>query len=334
MKVLIYSARDFEIPYLEAANKNRHQLEFTNESMCSKTAMKAVGYDAVCIFSADEACFLTIEKLKDFNVKYITLRSVGYDNVNLRAAERLGIKVANIPAYSPHAIAEHAVSLLLNINRRIIESNRRFKRFNFKLDGLIGMDLHQKTVGLVGTGKIGSVMAKIMYGFGCKLLGYDLEKDEELETNFGLEYCSLEQLCEQSHIISIHVPLNAETHYLINDELFYMMRSDVIIINTARGAIINTEHLIEALKENRIGAYGSDVYENEKGVFFKDLSQQIPDDLNLIQLNALPNVLLTGHHAYLTEEALTNIADQTFQNLDKWAAGEPCPNELTQHETN
>jgi D-lactate dehydrogenase len=330
MKVLIYSARDFEIPYLEAANNSRHQLEFTNESLCSKTAMQAVGYDAVCIFSADEACFLTIEKLKDFNVKYITLRSVGYDNVNLRAAKRLGIKVANIPSYSPHAIAEHAVSLLLNLNRRIIESNRRFKRFNFKLDGLIGMDLHQKTVGIVGTGKIGSVMAKIMHGFGCKLLGYDLEKDEELETNFGLEYCSLEQLCEQSHIISIHVPLNAETHYLINDELFYMMKSDVIIINTARGAIINTEHLIEALKENRIGAYGSDVYEHEKGVFFKDYSQQIPDDLSLIQLNALPNVLLTGHHAYLTEEALTNIADQTFQNLDRWAAGESCPNELTQ----
>lgn len=328
MKVLIFSARDFEKPYLKKANNKRHILTFTKESLSSKTAIQAFGYDAICIFSADEACFLTLEKLKECGVKQITLRSVGYDNVNLRAAERIGIKIANIPAYSPHAIAEHAVSLLLNLNRKISESNRRFKRFNFKLEGLIGMDLNQKTIGVIGTGRIGSVMAKIMYGFGCKLLGYDIEKNEILEKLYQLEYCSLEQLCEQSDIISIHLPLNEDTHYLINEDLLYKMSDKVIIINTARGAVVNTDHLIEALKAKRIGAYGSDVYENERGIFFKDLSEHIPDDTRLIQLNAFPNVLMTGHHAYLTDEALTNIAEETINNLNDWANGQKCKNEI------
>lgn len=329
MKVLIFSARDFEIPYLKKANNKHHKLTFTKESLSSKTAMLAIGYDAICIFSADEACFLTLEKLKEFGVKHITLRSVGYDNVNLRAAERLGIKIANIPVYSPHAIAEHAVSLLLNLNRKISESNRRFKRFNFKIDGLIGKDLNQKTIGIIGTGRIGSVMAKILYGFGCKLLGYDIKKNKTLENSYNLEYCSLDQLCEQSEVISIHVPLNEDTHYLIDEELLHKMKDDVIIINTARGAVVNTDHLIEALKEKRIGAYSSDVYENERGIFFQDLSQNIPDDTKLIQLNAFPNVLMTGHHAYLTDEALTNIAEATITNLNEWANGQKCKNEIT-----
>jgi D-lactate dehydrogenase len=179
MKVLVYSAKDFEIPYIEQANNKKHKLTFTKDALSSETTMQSVGYDAISMFSADEADFITIEKLKDFGVKYITLRSVGHDNVNLRSASRLNIRVANVPAYSPHAIAEHAVTLLLAVNRKLIESNFRVSHYNFNLDNLVGFDLNKKTVGIIGTGKIGSVMSKIMNGFGCKLLGYDIEENSD-----------------------------------------------------------------------------------------------------------------------------------------------------------
>ncbi|MBO6607475.1 2-hydroxyacid dehydrogenase [Psychroserpens sp.] len=329
MKVLVYSAKAFEIPYLEKANLNKHQLTFIEDALSSETAMQAIGYDAISLFSADDANFLNLELLKEFGVKYITLRSVGFDNVNLKAAERLGIRVANVPAYSPYAIAEHGVSLLLALNRHLIDSNRRFKHYNFNLDNLVGIDLNQKKVGIIGTGNIGSVMVKIMHGFGCKLLGFDISEDQKLVETYGLRYTNLKTLCEQSDIISLNVPLNSETHYLINEDLLFLMKKDVIIINTARGAVVNTEHLLEALKSKRIGAYGADVFENERGIFFKDRSNEIPDDDLLMQLNAYPNVLITGHHAFLTEEALTNIAETTIWNLDQWMKGLETENELT-----
>lgn len=329
MKVLVYSSKEFEIPYLEKANNKKHRLTFIKDALSSETAMKAVGYDAVSIFSADEACFITIEKLKDFGVKYIALRSVGHDNVNLRAASRLNIRVANVPAYSPYAIAEHAVALLLTLNRRLVESNFRVKRYNFNLNNLVGIDLNEKTVGIIGTGKIGAVMTKIMHGFGCNLLGYDIEENSNLTKLYNLRYTSLQDLCEQSDIISLHVPLNSETHQLINEELISEMKDGVIIINTARGSVINTEDVIDGLKKGKIGGLGIDVYENEKGIFFNDHSHDIPNDERLIVLNAFPNVLISGHHAFLTEEALTNIADTTIYNLDRWNTGKETENELT-----
>jgi len=329
MKVLVYSSKEFEIPYLEKANNKKHRLTFIKDALSSETAMKAVGYDAVSIFSADEACFITIEKLKDFGVKYIALRSVGHDNVNLRAASRLNIRVANVPAYSPYAIAEHAVALLLTLNRRLVESNFRVKRYNFNLNNLVGIDLKEKTVGIIGTGKIGSVMTKIMHGFGCNLLGYDIEENRNLTKLYNLRYTSLQDLCEQSDIISLHIPLNSETHQLINEELISEMKDGVIIINTARGSVINTEDVIDGLKKGKIGGLGIDVYENEKGIFFNDHSHDIPNDERLIVLNAFPNVLISGHHAFLTEEALTNIADTTIYNLDRWNTGKETENELT-----
>jgi len=330
MKVLVYSAKDFEIPYLEQANKRKHSLTFIKDSLSSKTTMKAVGYDAISVFSADEADFITIEKLKDFGVKYITLRSVGHDNVNLRTAKRLNIRVANVPAYSPYAIAEHAVALLLALNRKLIESNFRVSHYNFNLDNLVGFDLHEKTVGIVGTGKIGTVMSKIMHGFGCKLLGFDLEENKDLINTYNMQYTTLENLCNKADIISLHVPLNTETYQLINEELIYEMKDSVILINTARGSIINTKDVIKGIKKGKIGALGIDVYENEKGIFFKDRSQNVPDDDLLLKLNAMPNVLITGHHAFLTEEALTNIADTTIYNLDCWESGQETENELTE----
>ena len=330
MKTLIYSAKDFEIPYLEVANKKTHNLTFIKDSLSSQSAMKAVGFEAISIFSADDACFLTIEKLKDFGVKYIALRSVGYDNVNLRAASRLGIKVANVPAYSPFAIAEHAASLLLTLNRKIIESNRRVKQFNFDLNNLIGFDLNNKTVGIIGTGKIGSVMTKIMSGFGCNIIAHDTYENKDLVKAYNMKYVPLKKLCQEADIISIHVPLNAETHYLIDEDLIEEMRSGVLIINTARGAILNTQAVINGLKKGIIGGIGIDVYENEKDIFFKNRSQDFPDDDLFIKLNAIPNVLITGHQAFLTEEALAQIAETTIYNLDCWKEGKETKNELTE----
>lgn len=330
MKVLVFSAKEFEIPYLEKANKGKHQLTFTKEALSSKTAMTAVGYEAISIFSADEVCFLTIEKLNSFGVKYITLRSVGYDNVNLRAASRSNIRVANVPAYSPYAIAEHAVSLLLALNRKLIESNQRVEHFNFDQNHLIGFDLNNKTVGIVGTGRIGSVMTKIMHGFGCKVIAYDIEENKDLINKYNINYVTLKELCEESDIISLHVPLNTDTHQLIDEDVIALMKPGVVIINTARGSILNTKHVIDGLLDGRIGTLGIDVYENEKGIFFKDRSQNIPNDDLLLKLNAMPNVLITGHHAFLTEEALTNIAETTIYNLDCWETGKETENELTE----
>jgi D-lactate dehydrogenase len=329
MKVLVFSSKDFEIPYLEKANNKKHQLTFIKDALSSETAMKAIGYDAVSIFSADEACFITIEKLNDFGVKYITLRSVGYDNVNLRAASRLGIKVANVPEFSPYAIAEHAVALVLALNRKLIESNFRVNHFNFNLNDLVGFDLNNTTVGIIGTGRIGTVMCKIMHGFGCQLIGYDIEENTQLTEHYDLQYTTLQDLCAQADIISLHVPLNSDTHQLINEELISEMKNGVIIINTARGAIINTEHVIDGLINGKIGALGIDVYENERDIFFRDHSQKIPNDDLLLRLNALPNVLITGHQAFLTDDALTNIAETTIENLDCWNSEKETDNELT-----
>ena len=329
MKVLVFSAKKFEIPYLESANKRKHKLTFIDDALSSETAMKAIGFDGISIFSADDASDLVIEKLKDFKIKFISLRSVGYDNVNLNTASRLKIKVAHVPSYSPNAIAEHAVALLLALNRKLIESSQRVKRRNFDLNHLTGVDLNNKTMGIIGTGRIGSVMAKIMHGFGCKLMGHDIEVNNELVEKYNMQYMSLKDLCKGSDIISLHVPLNTNTHHLIDKYLIEKMKEGVMIINTARGAVLNTEHVINGLKDNIIGALGIDVYENEKRLFFKDHSYEYPNDDIIIKLNAIPNVLITGHHAFLTDEALTNIAETTIYNIDCWNEGKKTENELT-----
>ena len=329
MKVLIYSAKKFETPYLESANNRKHKLIFIEDALTSETAIKAVGYNAVSIFSGDNASTTVLEKLKDFGVKYITLRSVGHDNINLFTAKQLGIKVVNVPTYSPHAIAEHAVALLLTLNRKLVKSSQRVKQFNFDINNLIGFDLKNKTVGILGIGKIGSVMVKIMHGFGCELLGFDIKENKGLTNDYQLKYVSLEEICEQSDIISIHLPLNTDTHHLIEKELITLMKPSVIIVNTARGAIINTKDLIEALENKQISGLVMDVYENERKIFFKDNSLDIPKDDMLIKLNAFPNVLITGHHAFLTHEALTNIAETTIHNLDCWDNNMKTKNDLT-----
>ncbi|TDQ21942.1 2-hydroxyacid dehydrogenase [Tenacibaculum caenipelagi] len=329
MKVLVYSSKKFEVPYLEKANKGKHELTFIKEALSLKTVMLSMGYDAISIFAADEADAVILEKLNDLNIKHITLRSAGYDNVDLKTASNLNIKVANVPAYSPYAIAEHATALLLALNRKLIESNKRINNFNFTQDNLIGFDLNNKTIGIVGTGKIGSVMCKIMHGFGCKLLGYDIKESKDLVNSYQLQYVPLKTLCKEADVISLHIPLTTETHHLINDSLIYEMKEGVIIINTARGAVINTEHIIAGLEKGKIGALGIDVYEKEKGVFFSNDSQKTLEDNLLVKLIAMPNVLITGHHAFLTKEAITNIAETTIYNLNCWQENKTTENELT-----
>ncbi|WP_366142020.1 2-hydroxyacid dehydrogenase [uncultured Aquimarina sp.] len=329
MKILIYSAKDFEIPFLEKANKDVYQIKYIPERLTSETAMIALGFNVVSIFSSDDASSKVLELLKDFGVKYITLRSAGYDNIHLKTAQKLGIKVANVPEYSPNAIAEHAVALLLALNRKLVLSNEQVTSYNFSLSDLVGFDLNNKTVGIIGTGKIGKVIAKIMVGFGCKVIAQDINADKGFAKQYDIEYVTLPNLCEQSDIIMLSVPLTSETHYMINADLIQLMKREVIIINIARGAVVNTSEIAEALKWNRIAAYGADVYEYEQSLFFYDRSKDKPNDTLLQQLIDLPNVLITPHQAFATKEALTNIAETTFYNIDCWQQNRTPENELS-----
>ena len=320
--------RIFEIPFLQKANSAHHKVKYIPDALDTNTAIKAVGFEAISIFSGDDACLVVLEKLRDLGVKYITLRSTGYNNIQIKAAKRFGLQVANAPDYSPNAIAEHAVALLMAINRKIHIADRQVRSYNFEQKNLVGFDLMNKTFGIIGTGRIGSVLVKIMTGFGCKILAHDLIPNKKLVERYGVKYVNLEQIYKQSDIISINVPLNRETHYLVAETAFEIMKPEVLLINTARGAIVDTKALIKALRRNQIAGYAADVYEKEKDIFFKDNSDRGIYDDNLKTLLSLENVLITPHQAYVTKEALNNIAEITFNNLDCWAKGETCKNEL------
>ncbi|MCK0190316.1 2-hydroxyacid dehydrogenase [Arenibacter sp. F20364] len=329
MKLLVYSAKDFEVPFLINANKNIHTVSYTKDALNAETAIQAVGYKAVSIFSGDDASSVVLEKLSDLGVRYISLRSAGYNNVHLRTAQKYGLKVANVPDYSPYSIAEHAVAQLLALNRKITLADRQVHSYNFLQNNLMGFDLNGKTVGIIGTGRIGSVMAKIMHGFGCRILANDLKPDYRLVPLYDLTYTSVDQICQESDIISLHIPLTQENFYLINKQKLALMKPGVILINTARGALVETKELIAALERNSIGGYCTDVYEKEKGSFFKDNSADGIKDGQLKKLLSFPNVLLTPHQGFITKEALTNIAEITFENLNSWEEGKPCKNELS-----
>ena len=328
MKLLIYSAKKFEVPFLKLANKNNHKVTYLKEALDTETVIKAMGYKAISIFSGDDASPIVLEKLWDLGVRYITIRSSGYNNIKMKTAKRLGFKVANAPDYSPHAIAEHAVALLLAFNRKIIMANAQVHTFNFLQDDLMGFNLHGKTIGIIGTGRIGSIMAKIMRGFGCKILANDLEPNSDLVESCDVTYTTLEELCTESNIISIHVPLNYENHQFINKKNLGLMKQDAILINTARGGLVDTKEIVKALKNKKLGGYCTDVYEKEKGVFFRNNSSVDIKDGQLKTLLSFSNVLLTPHQAFLTKEALENIADITFGNIESWEQGKDCKNEL------
>lgn len=328
MRIALFSIYSFDKPIFERFKKNDNELVYFKEALSSTTVYLADGFDAIAIFTTDTADEEVLKKLFSYGVKFIALRSVGYDHVDLKVAKQLGIKVANVPEYSPFAIAEHIVAMILALNRKLIIADNRIKRHDFSLGGLTGFDLNGKTVGIIGIGKIGAVLAKILSGFGCKLLGYDQIEDNLLVDHYGLTYTSIQELCKQSDIISICLPLNNDTENIINDQLIAIMKDGVMLINTARGKIIQTKAVLDGLKSGKIGYFGMDVYENEKGIYFKDHSNKNLEDNQLALLTTYHNVLITAHQAFLTNEALEGIVTTTLKNINQWQNEGVAINEL------
>ncbi len=304
-------------------------ITFFETNLNEETARLAAGFEAVCIFVNDEVGASTIKVLAELGVRFIALRCAGFNNVDVRSAKAHGISVCRVPSYSPNAIAEHALGLILSLNRKFHRAHARVREGNFSLDGLMGFDLHGKTIGVIGTGKIGRVFISILSGFGVKILAYDKYPSTKAEAA-GAEYVSLEELYRQSDIISLHCPLTHETYHLINHYAIKSMKQGVMLINTSRGSLIDSEAVIEGLKTRKIGAVGLDVYEEEDDLFFEDLSNEVIQDDTFVRLQTFPNVLITAHQAFFTREAVDNIRDTTFENLKTLERGEVCPNMVTE----
>lgn len=313
MKAIVYSTRPFEKNLLNEANNNQHQLTLLAEPLTEKSIDLAAGNAAIVVFTNDEVSENIVKKMKELGVKYIATRSVGTDHINKKAAEEANIAIANVPSYSPHSIAEHAVMLVLALNRKLILANQRVKEFDFRLEGLTGFNLFGKTVGLIGLGTIGKVTAGIFNGFGCKVIAFDIKAEEEIP---HIKMVSLEELYANADIISLHIPATAEDKYLINSQSIAKMKKGVMLINTGRGSLIHTTHALEALNTGQLGYLGADVYENEHGLFFENHHNDAQKDPVLLQLIAHPNVIITPHQAFLTIEALKEIAAQTIKNLN------------------
>ena len=328
MKIAVFSTKSYSRPFFDAASQAYpHELIYLESRLTPETLNLAEGFDGVCVFVNDQLDAEVLRALAQHKVQIVALRCAGFNNVDLEAAKRYHIPVVRVPAYSPYAVAEHTAGLILSLNRNLHRAYSRVRDGNFSLDGLLGFDMHGRTVGIVGTGQIGTVFARIMAGFGCKLLGYDKFPNENCK-NLGLQYVELPQLFAQSDIISLHCPLTPETHHLINASSIASMKRGVMIVNTSRGAVIDTPSVIAALKNGQIGHLGLDVYEEEADVFFEDLSNQvIPDDL-LSRLLTFPNVLITGHQAFFTAEALQCIAETTLQNITDFSATGTSKNRL------
>lgn len=327
MKVLAYSIHGFDKLSLEKAAEGKHHLEFTDFQLNEETVKMADGFDAIAIFSNDKADRIILEMLSGLNIKYVALRSVGYDHVDLKAAQDFQLKVANVPGYSPHAIAEHSVALLLALVRKLHHSKLLMQLQDFRLDELVGINLHGKTAGIIGTGKIGYVFARIMNGFGCRLMAHDPVQQPESD-EFHIEYTDLNTLLEQSDIISIYAPLNEETRYMISHSQFELMKEGAILINAARGPIVDTKALIKYLENGKLAGACLDVYEHEKGLYFNDHRNDILKDETFSHLRSFPNVVMTGHQAFLTQEAINEIAAKTIQNLNQWENAGKSENDL------
>lgn len=328
MKIAVYSTKSYDRKYLELVNvKYNFDLEFFDFMLSKRTAKMAEGCQAVCIFVNDNADREVLTELAQIGVKIIALRCAGFNNVDLEAAKELGLSVVRVPAYSPEAVAEHTVGLMLTLNRRIHRAYQRTREANFSLEGLIGFNMHGRTVGVIGTGKIGLAVMRILKGFGMHILCYDPFKNPAAE-ELGATYVSLDELYAHSHVITLHCPATPENYHLLNAEAFKKMKDGVMIINTSRGTLIDTQAAIEALKSRKIGALGMDVYENERDLFFEDKSNEVILDDIFRRLSSCHNVLLTGHQAFLTEEALTSISDVTLSNIHALVTNQPCANLL------
>ena len=328
MKTAIFSTKSYDRKFLEAANsKYNHELLFFEPRLTYDTTALGMGFPCVCVFINDLLDEETLQILASGGTKLIATRSAGFNHIDLNAAAALGMTVVRVPAYSPYAVAEHTVGLILTLNRKIHRAYNRVREGNFSLDGLMGFDIHNRTVGIIGTGKIGLIVAQILKGFGCNLLAYDLYTNPESEI-LGMKYVDLPELFAASDIISLHCPLTPQTHHLIDKEALNLMKPGVMLINTSRGALIDTQAVIDALKTRRIGCLGLDVYEQESELFFEDLSDQVIEDDVFQRLLTFPNVLITGHQAFFTEEAIANIADTTLSNITDFELGRACTNEV------
>ncbi|MCA4897872.1 MAG: 2-hydroxyacid dehydrogenase [Bacteroidota bacterium] len=313
MKIFFFSAKPYDKVFFDRENQRYgFEIEYQETHLGPHIVNIVEGAEAVCVFVNDKLTAEVIATLAKQGVKTIALRCAGFNNVNLEAARKHNISVCRVPAYSPEAVAEHAVAMLLTMNRKTHKAYNRVREQNFALNGLLGYNLHGKTVGVIGTGKIGKAFIKIMQGFGCSVLAHDIYPDATLQ---AVNYCTLDELLKKSDIISLHCPLTPENHYLINQKTLSLMKPGVTIVNTSRGGLINTVDIIAALKTRKVGALCIDVYEQEEKLFFRDLSSNIIDDDNIQRLMSFPNVLITAHQAFFTEEALTEIAQVTLNSI-------------------
>jgi D-lactate dehydrogenase len=329
MKVAVFNTRNYDCQFLDAANaKGNHELIYFETALEPKTALLADSCSAICAFVNDDLGAETLQLLAAQGIRFIALRCTGFNNVDLQAAAELGIQVARVTLYSPYSVAEHAVALILMLNRKLYRAYNRVRDDNFSLEGLMGFDLYGRTVGIVGTGKIGRVFGQIMQGFGCHLLGYDPYPNPEFEAIGDARYVSLEELLANSNIISLHCPLTKENYYLINQKAIAQMKPGTMLINTSRGKLIDTKAAIEGIKLGKIGYLGIDVYEEEDSLFFQDLSDTIIQDDTFQLLQSFPNVIVTGHQAFFTSDAISQICETTIANLSDFEAGRPCPNLL------
>lgn len=329
MKIAIFSAKSFDEQFFNRANRQyKYKLFFYEDSLSPNKVVLAKGFPVVNCFITDNINAEVIKYLSENGTRLLTLRSAGFNHVDLKAAKQYQLTVARVPAYSPAAVAEFAVGLILSLNRKIHRAYNRVRENNFSLEGLMGFDLQGKTVGIIGTGKIGGIFCRIMHGFGMNLLGYDPVKNSNC-LPMGLTYTSLDELYRRCDIISLHCPLNTETYHLIDAPALEKMKPGVMLINTGRGGLINASALINALKSKKLGALGMDVYEEEEGMFFHDLSSEIIQDDIFARLQTFPNVLITSHQAFFTVEALTHIAETTLKNVADYERGELRENLIT-----
>jgi len=327
MQVLFYSTHKFEKEYLKEFICDQ-KLLLLETRLTLETARLAQGSQAVSIFVNDDASAPVLQKLSEAGVKYVALRSAGFNHVDLSEAAALGMRVGRVPEYSPAAIAEHTVALMLALNRKLVRASNRVRDLNFSLDGLTGFDMAGKTVGVIGTGKIGSVVVRILNGFDCKILAFDPHQNEELKVRYNVNYTDCMRLCEQSDIITLHLPLTKQSRYIISKACIDSMKPGAMLINTSRGGLVNTKEVIDALKTGKIGYFGMDVYEEEEGLFFEDHSDDILQDDVIARLMTFQNVIITSHQAFLTREALVKIAETTRYNLECWEKGVASENEL------
>lgn len=328
MRIAVFSTKSYDQEYFEKYRED-HEYEFLffETALNKETAKLTIGFDAVCVFVNDKVDKDTISILAKNGIRLIALRCAGYNNVDIQSAKRNNIKVVRVPAYSPEAVAEHAMALILTLNRKTHKAYNRVREGNFSLKNLIGFNLSGKTIGVIGTGQIGATFCRIIKGFGCKIIAFDISKSDEL-IKLGVDYLPLNEVFKHADILSLHCPLTPDTKHLINEKSLAWMKEGVMIINTSRGALIKTADVITSLSNRKIGYLGIDVYEQEENLFFEDLSESIIQDDLILRLNSFPNVLITSHQAYFTKEAMDEITITTLDNIKAFEKNLELKNEI------